>query len=194
MSKSDELKKSEPKSNNIFRRKNFLVICAMIFVLLFFGVLSGWIYVKNQKPPAQTIAQKDAERLDVKNQTENNAQKITENGGMVNDAVAAYDKSIAAAANDPKLKNILIIDKSTLYFNNNNFDQALASAKEAEAINKDANIEQYIAQIYEKMGDKINAVKYYKNAIPLVDKTQPMADEDITYYQSKIDELSGSSK
>ena len=78
--------------------------------------------------------------------------------------------------------------------NVNEYDAALAIAKQAEAVTKDANIEQYIAQIYEEMGDNQNAIKFYQNAIKLVDSTSPMANGDIEYYQSKVDTLGGTSK
>lgn len=85
----------------------------------------------------------------------------------------------------------MLLSKATLYFNNKNYDEALKIALQAEAVVKDDNVEQFIAQIYESKSDMQNAIKYYQRAISLVDKSQPMADSDVKYYRSKITELGG---
>lgn len=171
-------------------KRKWLIVIIVIVILFIIGATAGWIYNSNQKPK-ETPAAIEASRTNITNQTEADALKIVNGGGKVTAAAAVYDKAVSAASNDPILKNELLLGESTLYFNGNDYVKALAIAKQSEAITRDDNIEQFIAQIYIKMGDKQNAIKYYNNAIQLVDKSRPMASDDINYYKSQIKQLGG---
>jgi len=113
--------------------------------------------------------------------------------GKASDAVKTIDNAIKLTT-DVKSRSYLQLVKSTTYYNDGNYDGALDAALASEANNRDSNIEQVIATIYEQKGDKKDAVNYYQKAIGLVDKSSPTGSSDIQYYQNKIDYLNGVKK
>ena len=188
----DSPKKAASKKRKRFTRKKLIVIVVVILIFMA-GVIGGWIYNSNQISETDKIAAQNTKRTDVVNKADDDAWKIIYNGGSVSDAALIYDTAIKASVNDPELKKSLFLGKTLLYFNEGNYDEALVIAKDLEAIEKNYNIEQTIASIYEQKGDKQNAIKYYKNAIPLIDKSSSRFGEEVKYCQNRIDVLSGTS-
>ncbi|HUC96539.1 MAG TPA: hypothetical protein VMR16_02630 [Candidatus Saccharimonadales bacterium] len=179
----------KPKKNA--QRKKWFVIFTVVVLILVAGAVGGWVYVSYQKSQAaDKLAAQQSERNTVISQTGGQAQTIVNNGGKASQAGAVYEKAINSTT-DSTLKYNLLMDEATMYFNANDFSQALTIALQAESVDKDANVEQFIAQIYESMGDKTNAIKYYQSAILLVDTSQPMGSSDVQYYQSKVESLGG---
>ncbi len=178
-------------SNNLSINKKWFAI-GVIVILFIAGIVGGWLYVGyNQKAKEDKLVAQELKRTEIVDSTAAEAQKIIDSGGKASQAEKLYDTAIKEAVNDSGLTNRLLLDEATLYFNDNDFDKALTTAFQAETVVKDDNVEQFIAQIYEKKGDSKNAIKYYQQAITLVDKTQPMADSDIKYYQTRITALGG---
>ena len=178
------------KTNKFFMQKNRLVIMAMVIVILFFGGASGWMYIANQKSTSKKAATPVLKGNELVNKTQDDTQKIVNYGGDIDKAATIYDQA-ASSADDDKTKSALLLEKAMMYFNDGNYDQALISAQESDAILKTENVAKIIALIYEVKGDTKNAIYYYQNAISLVDESQPMADANIKNYQTKIDTLSG---
>lgn len=152
-------------------------------VVLFFSGVATWLIISNQKSSQVARIAKET------SQTVENAKKLA-NNGSIDDAKTAYDGAIKKTE-DPYQKSVLLLSKATLYYNDGKYDDALATAKEAESINQTDNITNFIARIYEKKGDKQKAIEYYQKTITLIDKSQPLADSDAKYYQSKIESLGG---
>lgn len=191
MADNNQQQKMIHDSKKRFNKKKWLII-AIVFVFFMAGVAGGWLYVGyNKKIQEDKIAAQESKHIKISKEAEDDAQTIIESGGSVSSASVAYDSAIKEAKGDANLTNILLLNKATLYFNNKSYDEALKTALQAEAIIKDDNIEQFIAQIYEIKGNKQSAIKYYNQAITVVDKSRPMANTDIKYYQSKISELGG---
>jgi len=185
---SDNQPKSKQK-HELNRKWLTILVC---IVLLILGVVGGWMYNAIQQSIVDDKAVKQAtERTAKVNKTENDAQILVEKSGDIKGAELIYDNAIRAAGTDSDLKYRLLMNKATLYFNNGDYQKALVTARQAEVVIKNSNVEQFLAQIYEAMGDKQNAIKYYDLAISLLDKSSPMADSDKNYYQSKISELGG---
>lgn len=164
-----------------------MVIVTILFLI---SAVIAWSYVSNQRATKEqeaTLLQ--AERSREVNQTTNEAETLT-NNGKAEEAKAVYDTAVKQTT-DPYQKSILLLSKANLSLNEERYDDALAVAKEAEAINQNSAVSQYIAQVYEVMGDAPNAIKYYQKTIPLVDKSKPLADADIKYFQSRIEALGG---
>jgi tetratricopeptide (TPR) repeat protein len=89
-------------------------------------------------------------------------------------------------------------EKYDLYFqqgvNNENqqkWDDALNSYKQAEAIKKTWQIYSAMARVAETKGDKAGALGYYKKALPLVPADLPLHDFNVKNFQTKITELGG---
>lgn len=172
------------------KRRNYsivkrLVIVILIVVVLFGAAFATWWFMYGQvKPVSKKVTINDLSK------SVNDAQKLT-NSGNSNAAKAAYD-NILKSTSDDHTKAILLLDKALIPLNSGNYDEALNIAKEAESVEKSSYVYSFLAQIYEKKGDSENAIKYYRLAISTIDKTQPSAGDDIDYYQSKINSLSGS--
>jgi predicted negative regulator of RcsB-dependent stress response len=177
-----------PVSKKHSKRKKWLIVCVIIIVLLGGGGATAWYFLYGQKPKTSTTNTTKTVNQAVATAV-SDAQTLANNGNTTA-AAAKYDVAIKSSTDNTQ-KSIIMSSKATLYFNTGDYNGALVAAKEAEAVDKTKNVESFIGQIYEKMGDKQNAIKYYQNAIALVDKSQPMADSYIDYIQTKIDELSG---
>lgn len=116
---------------------------------------------------------------------------ILTNTGKKESAEKAYTEAIKLVK-DPKQKINLILEKASLYSNDNKYNEALSIAKDAESIELNVAVASYMADIYARRGDKPKAIEYYNKTISLIRKnkaTNPLAESDIVYYQSKLDKL-----
>jgi len=165
------------------RSSEFRIGIVIGVILLFLSGFATWLIISNQKSSQVAKIAKET------SQTVENAKKLA-NNGSIDDAKTAYDGAIKKTE-DPYQKSVLLLSKAILYYNNSKYDDALVTAREAESINQTDNVTNFIARIYEKKGDKQKAIEYYQKTITLIDKSQPLADSDAKYYQSKIEALGG---
>ena len=172
--------------------KKRLIVVIIVGLLLVGGVVGGFVYVSMQKSASEKNAAQEAERKQTASNTAEKAQNLSDNGDSA-EAITMLDDAIKATDNI-QTKSFLSTTKATIYYNNADYDKALTAAIESESYDKNDNIEKLIALIYEKKGDNQNAIKYYKIAISLVDKTKPMASDDIKEYQTQIDILGEANK
>ena len=187
MDNSNQQKQPVFKKTKNFMTKKRMVIGIIVIVLIVSGGVGSWIYFSNKKSASEKTATPltQGEKLIVK--TQQDTQKIVNYGGKISDAETIYDDAVSTA--DDQTKATLFWQKASMYFNAGQYDDAIASAKQSEAINKTENIEQFIAMCYEQKGDTPNAILYYQNAIALVEKSDPSAEAKIKNYQSSIDAL-----
>jgi len=182
---------SQPKKH--FSRKKWLIISAIIVVLFLGGAVSGWLFISRQATPVAPQVTTDtntAQAISTKTeQTVSDAQQLAYSG-KPSDAQTLYDNALKTTE-DPYQKSVLLMGKAVLLFRQARYDEALVVAKDAETASQSTNTAQFIAQIYEKKGDTKNAINYYQKAITLIDKTNPLSDSDVQYYQSKIATLGG---
>lgn len=180
---------ASPARKHFSRKKRWII--AAIFVTLFFaGAGASWFYVTIKKPAQeQEAALLRTKRSQEVNKTTDEAEKLAFNS-KGDEAKAVYDNAIKQTT-DSYQKSILLLNKANLLLNDNKYDDALVIAKEAEAINLNSAVTHYMAQIYEAKGDASKAIEYYQKTISLVDKSKPVADADIKYFQSRIEALSG---
>lgn len=83
---------------------------------------------------------------------------------------------------------------ATVYFNYEKYDQATEWYKKAEAIDgkPTADVAIGLAYTYDAKGDKANAIKYFKQAIELAEKSDdPMAESDKRSYEFEVKRLEG---
>jgi tetratricopeptide (TPR) repeat protein len=199
MADTDQQQKPEPKLRKRSKRKKWLIIGAVVVVvvLLAGATVGTWIYISNlkstskstQQASEQAAASEKARSDNEVNQTVNKAQALVDSGQQAQ-AIVVYSDAIKAADNSQS-KALLLLNEATTYYNDGNYDQALIAAKDSESIEKNSNIEQFIAQIYTAQGDNQNAIKYYQNAITYTDKSQVLAEANISSYENSIKLLGG---
>jgi len=189
-----QLKKVK-KTRGLFISKKWLIIGVMSIVVAIVCAAIYWYFFvnsisKNQdtskSPSLSPVTAQETQRTKEVNSVADNANAKLSSGGTVNEATKLYQDAINSTE-DITTKASLQLSEATLYFNQGNYDLALEAALFSESNNKNDNIEQFIAQIYDSKGDKLNAAKYYKSAISLVDKTQPFAESKISYYEGLLE-------
>ncbi len=89
-------------------------------------------------------------------------------------------------------------EKYALYFqqgvnaeNQQKWNDALNSYKQAESIKKTWQIYSAMGRVSEAKGDKTAARDYYKQALPLVPADLPLHDYNVNFLKAKITELGG---
>jgi len=179
--------------NNLLQKKRLVISASVIVLLLVSSLITCLILINNKKhepilAPVDFNALQEARAITVDN-TSYDAQALARNGKN-DEAVSLYDDAIKSS-DDAYSKSTLTLNKATIYFNNGDYEKALSVAKEALSIQETDNVDQFIAQIYTKKGDNQNAIVYYKKAVALVDKSQPMAEANIKYYNLMITNLGG---
>lgn len=97
--------------------------------------------------------------------------------------------SLPGANNDEKFE--LYLQQGLNFENQEKWDDALTSYKNAEAIKKTANIYESLGRVEENKGNKTAAINYYKQAIPLLNQNSPMYASYKQKLQEKITELGG---
>jgi tetratricopeptide (TPR) repeat protein len=184
MSGDNQQKKKPSFITKVLRRKKIFIIIIVVLVIAF-GV-GGYYWFTKINPNTSNSSSKI--NTQVVTDTASEAKKVLDNGGKVEDAAQVYEKAISETSDDPT-KAALLFDSAILHMNNHDFDEALKDALASEAITPLEAIEKTIAEIYEEKSDVQNAIKYYRKAIELVDKSDPMANSDTQDYQNRIDAL-----
>lgn len=196
-------------AKKIFKSINKKTLYIILFLCLFLaGLVTAFVFRDNLAQFTSLNKQEDAKiNQDIKNQesmeqkrseavaeTNVEAYKVLNSNNTnieknLNTVDTIYEEAIAEAKDDNLLIAALLLDQATIYFNNDNNEKALEIAKQAESYENSEVIVHFIAQIYEKMKNYPKSIEYYEMAITLVDKNLPMADENINYYNYKIELL-----
>jgi tetratricopeptide (TPR) repeat protein len=176
------------KKSKILMTKKRMIIGVIIAIILVSGGVGSWIYYSNKKSASDQKVVPVAQGQELLTQTQAEISAIVNYGGDPNKAAAIIDNSVNNA-NDDQTKSDLLLQKTIMYFNASNYDEAIASGLQSEAIIKNENVENMIASSYEQKGDTQNAILYYQEAMAQVSTTDPAADAKIKNYQSMIDAL-----
>lgn len=105
-------------------------------------------------------------------------------------ALAQYDALMPQATSEQQQADVLLA-KASFALDAGLYDEALAAAREAEAIEPTAASSQMIANIAAEQGNKPLAIQYYKETINRYDKNAPMYESDVQYMRDQITELGG---
>ncbi len=173
--------RSKPKTR-YHLSKMWLIVAAIVLVVVVAAGGGVWWYFSNQKSTSVSVF-KTIEEVN------SQAQDLIDNGDTTS-AQNLYADAIKTTS-DASQKSDLLINQASIYYNDGNYDQALSSAKAAEAAYDNENVAQFIAHVYESKGNKVKAIEYFKKAISLVDKTLETASDTVVLYQSSIDDLNG---
>ena len=128
--------------------KKRLIVVIIVGLVLVGGVVGGFVYVSMQKSASEKNAAQEAEHKQTASNTAEKAQNLSDNGDSA-EAIIILDDAIKSTDNIPT-KSFLSTTKSTIYYNNGDYDKALTVAIESESYDKNDNIEKLIAMIYEK--------------------------------------------
>lgn len=97
--------------------------------------------------------------------------------------------SLPSAANDEKFE--LYLQQGLNFENEQKWNDALTSYKNAEALKKTSNVYESLGRVEENLGNKTDAINYYKQAIPLLNQNSPMYASYKQGLQDKITALGG---
>ena len=186
MSKNKEHQKEANKlRKRLSKRKKFIISAVVVVLIISAGFV--WYVIYGQKdnltktPEAKTLDQINTEA------------KVLIDSGNTSAAKTEYVDAIKVTTS-PEDKYFLLQNLSNVYLNDGEYDQALVVALEMDTADpssvSDAS-KSLIASIYAAKGDKQQAIKYYQEAIGLVDPTYDWASQRISTYQTKINELNG---
>jgi tetratricopeptide (TPR) repeat protein len=108
---------------------------------------------------------------------------------------AAADKKISEGLSDPssspEIKSMLYIQQGNAAADKGNYQVAIDAYLKAFAAKKAVDTAKVIGDAYKQLGDKPNAIAYYKKAIPLIPASSPVYDDEKAAIQDKIDALEG---
>lgn len=88
-----------------------------------------------------------------------------------------------------KEKYDLLIQQGITYENQQNYDKALESYRQAESYLETSQVAQYIGYIADMQGNKEMAIAYFKKAISLLPEDDPMTPTTKGYLENRIKAL-----
>jgi tetratricopeptide (TPR) repeat protein len=178
-------------------KKKQIIVAAVVVLLLALaagaGVLIQWLQHKgtNGSGDKGTNQNVGANGLPIDSlpQSVQDAQNsaVTGNYDQSNKDIAT---NLATTSNNDE-KFDLYFQQGINFENQQKWDDALNSYKQAEVIKKTWQLYQAMGRSAESKGDKTTAVSYYKKALPLVPETDPLHDFNVNQLQAKITELGG---
>lgn len=169
-------------------KKKWLVIVSLSILILVVGATLYWFY--SQSNQVSIVNRTDDEIKQIVNKTEQ-LNDDGESGQSKSELQRAIKETTESSQKADLLDSLAYI-----YYDNGNYDQALATALEAESLNGNDvsdGTKAFIASIYEAMGDKQNAINYYQQAIKLLDESYWWYGIRLNDYQNSITELGGAS-
>ena len=171
------------KSSQQRRRWQFVgvVVCSAVLAIAVGGA-ARWL----QTYPAQ---RKAAEQKAIAEQTNDIQTKSL--SGDYDAAHEEIQKQLDKSDLSDNEKQALLFQEGLTYENQKQYDKAIESYKKAAAVKDTQMTAEAMARTYETMGDKQNAIKYYKKAITLIPADYPLADTDKRHYGEAIKRLGG---
>ena len=168
-------------------RKNIVII--LVFLVICVGGFIGYgLYVQSQaKKHIAWTPYDDKQKKEIQNIYDEG--KALVDGGKTDQATALLDARVDATK-DQEVKSALLLNKAMIYRNQNDLNQALKYALEAETYHKTWELEKIIAEIYVGMGNKEKAIEYYKKSIQYNDSRSMMYESDNAHSNNKISGLS----
>jgi tetratricopeptide (TPR) repeat protein len=184
--------KTTPKKHSGRKKWQMILVVVIIIVIIAAGTVWWFVFGKNiNKNINKNNTTSSEVSSDQKVQLNIDKANNLYQQGKTDEAVSLYKQAVSETSSKEQ-KNFVYLSLATSYFNSGDYNNALSNALVSEKYQRDSNTEQFIASIYEKMGDKQNAIKYYQNAITLINSTDSDGSngDSTTYYNYKIKELS----
>lgn len=178
----------------IFTKKTYIFILLLIIVAITsFGVVYTFRLLNSSSDSSPDTSETRASLLTEAQQiaTENarEASEIAYSEGDSKKAVDSLDKSIQSTG-DSSQKAIYLNKKAEILYNSGDIDGAYTAAVDATEADQDAyGLHAFAGQMAREKGDRDVAIRHYEEAIRLMPKDEPLADEDTAYYRSIIEDL-----
>lgn len=170
----------KPRHTKGLKLPVIVLLGGLILGVIAYGV--WYTYTNNRQSEPQPKITNAAQAADVYTQAANIA--ATQNADK---AYSYYDAQLDTATND-SARQSLLIGKASLELNNQQYDAALSTAQAADTIKRTGATVKLLGMIYEGIGNKADALKYYKLALDLLpENTENSSEKDMVQY--KIDEL-----
>ncbi|HSX16646.1 MAG TPA: tetratricopeptide repeat protein [Patescibacteria group bacterium] len=168
------------------RRMTLWVVAGIILVAL--SIVGGVVLLMTKGQPGNEAQPAAAAELPA---SASKAQDLAASGDY-----AAAHKQITDTLSKPGLSNsdkyALYYQQGVTYQNENKPQQAIDSFKQAEAIQATQSLETSIGDSYVQLGDKTQAIAYYRKAIDLIPTAgNPVAGDDKSALEQKISDLGG---
>ncbi|HJQ09141.1 MAG TPA: hypothetical protein VJ836_06700 [Candidatus Saccharimonadales bacterium] len=161
-----------------------LIGLAVIVVAGAAGAVTRWLVGKNSTPTTPTITAKPLQKNAGK------AQNLALDGDFeaahkeINDALASGQLS-----SDERYE--VLRQQGITYDNQQKYQEALATYQEAAKIKETQIIYESMAVTAANMGNKEQAIQYYKKAIQFIADSNPVGEADKDSYEKKIRALGG---
>lgn len=162
-----------------------------ITVLLLAGVSYGiWYSIDlNNKSRIKTEQAEQLKKAEKSFSTYNDALKVVSSGDYTG-GQAIIDNSIKNTS-DKVEQAKLYLQKSSIAYNANKFDEAYDNAKKAEDLSPDVNSAKMMAAALAKNGDKTGAIKDYQLALSRITGTSELDELDKQDLRDAIKQLEG---
>lgn len=183
------LKKGLPK-------KRMLIIFASGVLLL--AVASGAVYAFREQIFGEQIT---TPRTSLEQRGDVDEVALSKTSAVASTYIASGNTARATAVIDeaikktdsPAQKSVLYHTKATLVASTDT-PAAIKASEQSVALNPNFENTAYLAELYERNGDKQKAIEYYKKAIILYNQMEPVESGgpiDASLYQERIDRLRG---
>ncbi|MBC7868860.1 hypothetical protein H7X69_01610 [Candidatus Saccharibacteria bacterium] len=176
------IRKIKNKKLNRLQLGIFISVVAIILVAAFFFF----------KPQTSKINPQDSRAVARKESQD----KFIEADKAVTDGDYAKGQAILDDALKNKIANAersyVYVQKSTLASNSSKTEDSITFAKKAEELDPTRLSATVLAQVAERSGDKVLALKYYELVVArTTEREQRLSPDDFIYFQSKVKELGG---
>lgn len=162
------------------RKKIALGTAGIVIVLAIVGTVSWSIWRSSQDGSGTKVPMVSVGEVPI-------AALSYANAGDVDGGLNYYDSQIVQRT-DTTDKRRLLLYKSDFAVGVKRYKEALSAAKQADAIKADISSAVALARVYEGMGDKQQAVIYYKKALELSPK-DGLGSRDEPLWEQKVKEL-----
>lgn len=161
-----------------------VVIVFVLVIILAAGAGVGIRWIQ------QRYEQRQAAKPDAIEQVTTEVQDIAGLGDF-DEAHEVLDEALNRPGLSEDGKYSLVFQQGITYENEEKYDEAINSYREAESIKETQEVAEAIARAAESKGDNELAISYYKKAITLIDDTKPRAESIKQYYEASIKSLEG---
>jgi tetratricopeptide (TPR) repeat protein len=162
-------------------------VVALLVAFAAIGMLAWWLQNKDKSSSQPDLSTANARALP---EAVSEAQKQAVNG-KPEDAVRTIQDALSKPNVSNDEKQMLYVEQGVAYGNSGQHQKALESYIEADKIKSDSNTSHLIAESYEALGNKAEAIKYYKKTLTQLDKSSIGYQSDKTYFESKVTSLGG---
>lgn len=180
------------------KKRKTIVIIASVIVVLALGGTAGALYftgfftpkeIKKNDTTQDTSKQAPVSEKVQKAVTQSSAQVAQ---GNTQAAVDTLDAAITSSGTNTEKADLY--NQKAIILAQSDPTSAIDAAKKAAELQPNLMNISYLAELYDRAGNKPEALKYYKQSIELYDKStfgENGPENDRAYYENKVKEMGG---